>query len=490
MIKTKFSWMVLHRYIGLASCFGIIFWALSGISHPIMTHLQPVPAAFTAPENPLSISPNFNIKETLESHDISHFEKLSFISLKNKTYLRVSEKSGVPARYFDLIDGKELKNGDLKYASMLASHFTGQSESNIINAELITTFSDDYHQINRLLPVWRIDFIGSEHLHAFIDADQSRLSTLSDDRRDTLTRIFRFGHNWSFIETMPKVQLFIMSLLLCTTLFSGVSGLYLYIRLKHKAKQRLTKTPVKRWHRRLGLIVALSTLTFASSGLFHLIVSYQQAKQSFTTLTPKIQTSDLNSSAALLLANSIGQAVKIDLINSDKKLFWLIQESMIKAQVASLITEAHDHSHKVHHHSLPLGPKLVSLDGEPNKLNIISIGQKLASKYANLPETDIVSTSLITHFDNEYGFIFKRLPVIKVQFKGETKPRYFVEPATGNLAVKIETIDGLEGFVFAVIHKWNFNGLNKDLRDIFVILFALGNLIVGLLGLKLFFKKY
>jgi hypothetical protein len=58
------------------------------------------------------------------------------------------------------------------------------------------------------------------------------------------------------------------------------------------------------------------------------------------------------------------------------------------------------------------------------------------------------------------------------------------------LAVKIETIDGLEGFVFAVIHKWNFNGLNKDLRDIFVILFALGNLIVGLLGLKLFFKKY
>lgn len=489
MMKVKFNWMIWHRRIGVATCAGIILWVLSGVSHPIMTHLQPVPAAFTAPAQALNITPNFDVKAILSAQHIERFEKLAFISLNNKTYLRVTEQALSPARYFNVTDGQELINGDIQYANMLASHFTGRSSNKITKTELVTTFGDDYHEVNHLLPVWRVDFKDSGHLHAFIDTDQSRLSTLSNDTRDTLTRFFRFGHNWSFIDSAPKIQLAIMSLVLSATLFSALSGLYLYIRLRNKAKQRLAQTPIKRWHRRLGLAVALSTLMFAGSGLFHLIMSYHQSKQSFPTPLVSIETKDLTPHITQFLAKNIEQAVKIDLVNNDGKLFWLVQENMIKAEVAALVSEAHEHSHKEHHHSAPRGPKLISVDDAQTKLDMRSLARKRAANYANLPETDIVSTSLITHFDNEYGFIFKRLPVVKVQFKGETNSRYFVEPATGALAVKIENIDGLEGFVFAVIHKWNFNGLNKDLRDILVILFALGNLIVALLGLRMFLKK-
>jgi len=488
-MKIKFNWMIWHKHIGLATCVGIILWTLSGISHPIMTHLQPVPAAFTAPVKPLNISPNFNIKAILSAQHIDHFEKLAFISLNNKTFLRVTEQSISPARYFDVIDGKELIKGDIQYANMLASHFTGRATSDIINTELVTTFSNDYHEVNRLLPVWRVDFKDAGRLHAFIDVDQSRLSTLSNDTRDTLTRIFRFGHNWSFIDGVPKIQLIIMALALSATLFSGISGLYLYFRLRNKAKQRLAQAPIKRWHRRLGLAVALSTLMFAGSGLFHLIMSYQQARESFPTPILSIQTKDLPVLATQLLAKNIKQAVKINLVNNDGKLFWFVQENMIKAEVAALVSESHDHSHKEHRHSAPVGPKLISVNDAHIKLDLRGLATKRAANYAKLPETDIVSSSLITHFSNEYGFIFKRLPVVKVQFKGETNPRYFVEPATGALAVKVENIDGIEGFVFALIHKWNFNGLNKDLRDILVSLFALGNLIVAILGFSMFLKK-
>lgn len=489
MIKVKFNWMIWHRRIGVATCVGIVLWALSGVSHPIMTHLQPVPVAFTAPANPLNIPTNFNAKAILSAQHIDHFEKLAFISLNSKTYLRVSEQALSPARYFDVANGQELIHGDIQYANMLASHFTGQVAENITKTELVTTFSDDYHEVNRLLPVWRVDFKDPDHLHAFIDTDQSRLSTLSNDTRDILTRFFRFGHNWSFIDGAPKVQLVIMALALSATLFSALSGLYLYVRLRHKAKQRLAQAPIKRWHRRLGLTVALSTLMFASSGLFHLFMSYQQAKESFPTPILTVQTNNLTSRATQALVNSIEQAVKIDLVNNDGKLFWLVQENMIKAEVAALVSEAHDHSHKDHHHGAVAGPMLISIEDADTHLDTMSLAKKRAANYANLPETDILSSTLITHFDNEYGFIFKRLPVVKVQFKGKTNPRYFVEPATGALAVKVENIDGLEGFVFAVIHKWNFNGLNKDLRDILVILFALANVIVALLGLKMFLKK-
>jgi hypothetical protein len=109
-------------------------------------------------------------------------------------------------------------------------------------------------------------------------------------------------------------------------------------------------------------------------------------------------------------------------------------------------------------------------------------------KYSGFSEDKVISTEVITNFNHEYGFIFKRLPVIKVSYQGDNQLRHFIEPSTGELAAKMTQLDSIEGLSFALIHKWNFNGLNKNLRDILVSLFALGNLIVAMLGLKMFLK--
>jgi len=98
----------------------------------------------------------------------------------------------------------------------------------------------------------------------------------------------------------------------------------------------------------------------------------------------------------------------------------------------------------------------------------------------------IQSAEWMNEFGSEYGFIFKRLPVIKVQFPGNGNPRYFIEPSTGILAAKITDIDHTEGWVFGHLHKWSFLDSNKMLRDILVSLFALGNIIIGAMGIILF----
>jgi len=489
----RFNWMVWHRRLGLITCIGILLWGISGFSHPIMSHLQPAPVAFTPPAQSFDLSGALTVHEVLAAHAIDKVQRIAVVNLDNKPYYRISIDSNQPARYFSLQSGSELKGGDRLYAGMLASHYTGLPLDSISNSRLITKFSDDYHAVNRLLPVWRIEFAGNSHLRAFIDTDQSRLSTLVDDTRYNLTRLFSLGHNWSFADDAPFLQLSIMTLVLGIALFSACSGLYLFFKRGRNAKERLTNNPIKRWHRRLGLAVALSTLLFASSGAFHLVMSFKQARDAIEVAAPEtILTSQLSGKVWQRLA--LEPVAKLDLISNAGKPMWLIHRAgatMPHAQVG-VLAQAHDHHGHENHHTPDEVPEvlLLAADGtESDSPGIMQLAEVQAASYAGLPIRDIVKTDLIAQFGDEYGFIFKRLPVVRVQFTAPGNPRYYIEPATGVLASKVEDIDALEGFTFAYFHKWNFGEINKDFRDVLVMLFALGNIIVALMGAILFSRR-
>jgi hypothetical protein len=101
----------------------------------------------------------------------------------------------------------------------------------------------------------------------------------------------------------------------------------------------------------------------------------------------------------------------------------------------------------------------------------------------------ISSSAYLTKFDKDYGFINKRLPVVKLALSTPSHLTYYVEPATGRLAAKVQDSDRREGLSFAVFHKYllvDFAG--KNFRDFITALAAMGVLIVSLLGLILFIK--
>ncbi|HSH72069.1 MAG TPA: PepSY domain-containing protein [Methylophilaceae bacterium] len=484
----NFSWFKWHRRIGVVTCFGILLWGVSGMSHPIMSHLQPKPVSFMPPHSTMHLEDSVFPNDVLAMHKIKAFQRLGVIALNNALYFRVAESASTPARYFASSDAQELPDGDRRYAEMLASHYTGLPQTSITSAKYITAFSDDYHAVNQLLPVWRIEYAGDQHLRAFIDTDQARLSALVDDTRLTLTKMFRFGHNWSFLEDFPRLQLCLMALVLTTALVSTCSGLYLYVSRRHHAKSRFAHQPAKRWHRRLGLVVAVSTLMFACSGLLHLIVSYQQATNKIVAIYPSIATSQLSPETWHLVMHS--PVHKLDLTSFKGQPYWLIQNEGPRAQVAALAQEEHHHGDQGDAKVKLAGPLLVNastLDATP--ADIMTLAAEQAATYANLAASDVVKISLVSLFGGEYGFLFKRLPVVRAQFKGEGNPRYFIEPATGALSAKVTDGDALEGWIFAYIHKWNFADANKYFRDILVSLFALGNIMVALMGLYLFSRR-
>lgn len=115
---------------------------------------------------------------------------------------------------------------------------------------------------------------------------------------------------------------------------------------------------------------------------------------------------------------------------------------------------------------------------------------EVASEGTSVKEK-IKEVSLITDFKNrEYGFVNKRLPVVKVAFESEESKTLFVETATSHLAAFITDSDRVEGYSFAIFHKFLFmEWAGKNIRDLTMVLAALGILIVGVLGLTLLVKR-
>jgi hypothetical protein len=501
----KINWRKTHGRLGLLSCIGILTWAGSGITHPIMSRLQTMPVTFSAPNQTLDLSESASPDKVLKNAGISDFTQLSVVKFNYVDYFRVVEKVNTPARYFEATKANpaiELANGDAEYAKFLASHYTGKPISDVIKADFVTEFSTDYHAINQLLPVWRVEFVGEKNLRAFIDTDQARLSTLVDNLRYTLTQVFQFGHNWAFLSGASPIQITLMGLLLSAILISAISGVYLFFKQRRLASSRLKNQTTLKFHRVIGLSVALSALLFVSSGFYHLIKSNEQAHR----ISPKrelvaFKTADLSADIWANLTQSPLQ--KINLVSNQSQPSWLLQTAQLQTQVGHLAqldrqkesskkdspAESHQHhDHAAHRVSTEM---LVPASLSPSSVmsDVMEYSRALAKEYAKLPTEKIVSVELLTAFGGEYGFFFKRLPVVKVQFQSLEHPRYYVEPATGALAAKVMDSDATEGWIFAYLHKWNFIPLGHDGRDLVVALFALLNILVALLGLTMFINK-
>jgi len=133
---------------------------------------------------------------------------------------------------------------------------------------------------------------------------------------------------------------------------------------------------------------------------------------------------------------------------------------------------------------------LPPLDESNQKQAGLSTGQPLhAVCPAVITYYSRAETTTINHFEGEYCYVNKRLPVVKVAFHTPRHTTLYVETSTGRLSTCVEDIDRYEGLSFAFLHKYHAVGsLGKNLRDAITMLAAAGVLAVSLLGLQLFIK--
>lgn len=481
-----------HRWMGLITCVAILLWGLSGLTHPIMTRLQPTPASFMPPKGPSIDIHGKSPAAWLTDAGVKQVHRLSSVTWRKQVYWLAHETEHQEGLLIHAQTGQIEPQGERKLAQSLASHYTGRPESDINDVALVSQFDGTYLPVNRLLPVWRVRFEGDQGLVAYIDTRQMRLATLIDDRRELLSQWFRWAHNWSFLDRTPTLQLLIMSSALLVVMASSLTGLYFWWVLRTNTQQRLATRPFTRWHRRLGLLVSITSMCFGSSALFHLWMT-PSSKQT-EALSAQIPVNPAVIDEGWHRLHELDQpAHKLHWIAAPFAMGWSVQSSAggdTRAQVAAL-SDAHQHAAKKAPHSTSKRMFVdikKGLSGPDESQLAIDLAKSLMRSDL-LPAPPVIGTpTLVTQFEGEYGFLNKRLPVWRVAFATPKQTRLYVETSTNTLAAKVNQLDAIEGSSFSTLHKWHIGPINKDLRDALSATFALLHVIVALLGFCMFMR--
>ncbi|MDT3405679.1 PepSY domain-containing protein [Mucilaginibacter terrae] len=474
--KSKFyKW---HRVLGLISLVPVIFWCISGLSHPFMSNwFRPfIPQEVFKPLTQQQMAPKLTFQEVMGKNQLTQLRNFGLVNFNHNTYYQALMPDST-YRYYSANNGVLLPNGDQLYAQYLARFFTQDSTSAVKSISLQKNFDNNYQPINRLLPVWKISFDRPDGMDIYVETSQSRLGTFNNNTRKAFLWIFKQFHNWQFMadafsETFRIVVLLMVVSVMMLSLLSGITVYGLFwkrfkqIRNKQKADGKEDKRFVHRFHRQLGLIVSFVLLTFVVSGGFHLYVKLCNTEPAPAAFEQLIERSDLAKSYLQLpIADSLIKRVNLT------KFEGATYYQVLNKQKQVLYFDAKS------------GEELVNGDA--------TFARYLANYYhGNTPQKVYgkIQTEPISQFTTEYGFINKRLPVVKISYPG--KVDWYIETTSAKLATKISGIDRTEGFSFIFLHKFfGMTWAGKDIRDVVSMLAAAGVLVVSLFGFAAFFKN-
>jgi len=485
-----------HRILGLITVIPVIFWTVSGLMHPFMSHwFKPaLPREFMTARPLVREQIGLSPVAVLTQNGIGQFKNFRFVHLNQATYYQVRDTADY-LQYFHAQTGQPLANGDAFYAETLARYVIADSLSPIRSVSRITHFTQEYKYVNRLLPVWKVSFNRPDGMDVYIETEQSRLATFNTHSRKTFLWIFDTFHNWSFLERISTngIRITVMPIILSIIIFSAVSGLVIYglfwKRFKHPTRNNHTD-PVRKYHRQIGLAVSLVTFTFAFSGAWHATRKYTPDDRNKFVYEPVFKTTEI-ADVPLPEANW-ARLLNIQLVRMGRENYFQLFYDKTDLE-PSEVTYQH------------VATNAVLKDGN------IRYAQYIANKFANLTGTqgnfqsaccDVMSdvanaaisndnlaeAKMMYRFDREYGFVNKRLPVVRLAYHTPAQTTYYIEPATSRLAAKIENADRAEGWSFAILHKYLLlEWAGKNIRDAVTLLAAAGVLTV--FGLALFIKR-
>lgn len=444
--------------------------------HPLMSRHQPAPAVRTPPMPGTLPAAALPMAEVLAGHGIAQLRRLRVVSWEAGVFYQVIADTGLP-RYFDVMSGRERVNGDRDYATALARHYLADADPLIVAVTRLDAFDADYHPVNRLLPVYRIDLDRPDRLRVYVATETSALATLVDARKAIYGRVFTTLHNWRFLGAGDTLRVPIAAVFVVAALVTPLLGLALHV----GTPARIRRPARVQQHRTLGLVVSVTLLASATSGGFHLLKMAADRAES-STLPVRVWP-EFASAALRWDPSPAPAAAEIGVVVIDGNPYLRSRAS------AAPQTEAHHAAHPATRQA-PSASYLAAIANTAAPVDDEHYARALASTFSGRPETAIESVTAVTGFGGEYGFINKLLPVYRVTYATPNAARYYVHLDSATLAAQIDDFDYVEGWTFAHLHKWQWlEPIGRWPRDLMMMAFALGAAVVGVLGFLLFLRR-
>ncbi|WP_226703978.1 PepSY domain-containing protein [Microbulbifer elongatus] len=477
-MNLKKQWLDWHSKLGWWALAGILIWAISGITHPMMAWFGPSAAKFFPPSVSLKASELGNLPALLaDGEKVRGARVVKLVPSLGAPLLQVTHSDADPRRYYHLDSGREVIDGDLQQARWLAAYYSGRPAEEIADIQLQTGFDNAYPSVNRLLPVYRIRFGGDDGLTLFIHTETAAMASMTDSSKTVMQGVFRQLHTFAWLDDLEYGRLILIGLLMLTLFAFATTGIALVFALKH----RKIKDGKRRYHRLLGYLLWLPLLGWSASGFYHLLQS---------SLMEPVQ------------GLRLGEAGEYRNLTAD--FGWINALEGRAVNSLSLISGANDAPlYRVGlapAESAAPGSRNQRFDGRPSEVGSLFVDARngqvlaefddreqaklLASRLAGIQPEDIAGVKLITRYGPGYDFRNKRLPVWQVDVADADKRMLFVDPVTGVLVDQSRGIERAERLSFSLLHKWNhltpFTG--RQVRDYLIVatlLFLIASSAVG-----------
>lgn len=510
--KNIYKW---HRISSLIIAIPVLLWAVSGFMHPLMTTIKPkVATQMLTPATIDSSRLEYPLHQALQLNSISIIHNMRLVHIDTNWFYQVQLQNAEPPLYLSTKTGKQLRNGDQLYAQYIAKQFlqgqpkdavqknqtagNGQQPLQIIAAgsipqpsgtshdccdaatnsvltdtsgslvesvQLIRNFDKEYKYINRLLPVYKVQFDRADGIRVYVETTQDRFAFVMDNKRAAFDRFFGIFHTWEWMNAAGSFKYILMVLITALGFLTTCMGLYIFFITKTK-KGTSAAARSRRRHRIVSLTACLFTLMFTFSGGLHawdkLFPEAQIADNtSYSIASEKMQPDISRMKQALKNA----EIFNFSIAQIDNDLYWRVTAQKQSPQYLHYSSYA------------PLE------NGE------IKHALHLATKLSGHSQRDVQKIEPITKFAGEYGFVNKRLPVWKVSYATNGNERYYVETSTDRCAAHFTDSDLIEGYSFALLHKHHFmDWAGKSARDISTMIAAGLQILMVLIGLILFYR--
>lgn len=425
-----------------------------------------------------------SLDTVLLANRISSITDYRMVEVDSVLYYQINQNDRLT--YINAATGMTDKSAEPKYAKQLAQEFLGDSTAKVVDAELVKDFDEEYLPINRLLPVYKVSFDRKDGIRLYVDVTTDRLGLAMDNNRAAFHSFFRNFHSWEFLERTGNFRLLLIVFISSLSFLTAAMGIYIAFITKSKKATTTQNSKYRRLHRRIAIVVSVTTLMFTFSGAYHAFVKIKP-----DTRRQYFVKNDFPASELKFKLDSIAKRYQVKNVSLVKmqdtaylRLTCSATKGMAKDDCCEKMTvaaskfgiEKKSSKPLIHYLSIPELKELPNGDERYARF--------MATKFSN--NTNIAAVSSVTEFKGEYGFINKRLPVYKVQYKVHNNERWYVEPSTGELSIRIDDTGLREGLSFAMLHKFHFaDNFGKTTRDVLTVIAALGNLLASLAGVVL-----
>ena len=521
--KNIYKW---HRIISIMISIPVVLWAASGFMHPIMSSFRPkVATQFLSAKAIDSSYEKITLENALSINKIDSFKNVRLIHIDTNWFYQVQLIGKDELVYLSVKNGKLLKKGDWIYAQFLARYFLeGEAKKDslkqgaaatapnveapvadccdaatecvlkpkkgakVTDVHKLTSFDDEYKNINRVLPVYKVEFKREDGIRVYVETSQDRFAFAVDNKRALFSRIFVVIHTWEWLSFLGVGRIYFELLLVGLAFITSIMGLYIFFTTKSKNVKGNELVAARRKHRYTSASISLFTLMFSFSGFYQATTKFDKdtRDQFFDKATYQTANTHLNIDSIKWVVKKPITNISLVTMGSNQYYQVSIQKDFgskaVDKKPKDLMKEMKVPKHQIVY--LNASNYELLKDGDQKYAHY------LANTFSGNSDNDVISDSVISKFEGEYGFVNKRLPVWKVAYAKNQNERFYIETTSGKLSVRVDDHDYNAAMIFNFLHKHHFMDFaGKEWRDFSTMFWAMAQIMLVVVGFMLYFKS-